>query len=90
MILDRAGASGKTQRDPFRNPLGWQRGSANRRARGLLWFDEFGAVTGVPVIMNTAFNLRGEAIVNTPTNALRVFFSSGMDPVVMGSFLVEK
>jgi len=52
--------------------------------------DEFGAVTGVPVIMNTAFNLRGEAIVNTPTNALRAFFSSGMDALAIGSFLVEK
>ena len=93
MILDRASAAGKMQRDSFRNPRGWQRASANRRARGesaLLRFDEFGAVTGVPVIMNTAFNLRGEAIVNTPTDALRTFFSSGMDALVIGSFLVEK
>jgi len=52
--------------------------------------DEFGAVTGVPVIMNTSFNLRGEAIVHTPTDALRTFFSSGMDALVIGSFLVEK
>jgi carbamoyltransferase len=52
--------------------------------------DEFAAASGVPVIMNTAFNLRGEAIVNTPTNALRTFFSSGMDALVIGSFLVEK
>jgi carbamoyltransferase len=40
--------------------------------------------------MNTAFNLRGEAMVNTPTNALRTFFSSGMDALVIGRFLVEK
>jgi carbamoyltransferase len=52
--------------------------------------DEFGAVTGVPVIMNTAFNLRGEAIVNTPTDALSTSFGSGMDALVSGSFLVEK
>jgi carbamoyltransferase len=52
--------------------------------------DEFDAVTGVPVIMNTSFNLRGEAIVHTPTDALRTFFSSGMDALVIGSFLVEK
>ena len=52
--------------------------------------DEFGKRTGVPVIMNTSFNLRGEAIVNTPTDAIRTFFSSGMDALVMGSFLVEK
>ena len=52
--------------------------------------DEFGKHTGVPVIMNTSFNLRGEAIVHTPTDALRTFFSSGMDALVLGSFLVEK
>jgi carbamoyltransferase len=52
--------------------------------------DEFGKLTGVPVIMNTSFNLSGEAIVHTPTDALRTFFSSGMDALVIGSFLVEK
>ncbi len=52
--------------------------------------DEFGKITGVPVIMNTSFNLRGEAIVHTPTDAIRTFFSSGMDALVMGDYLVEK
>jgi carbamoyltransferase len=58
----------------------------------LYWrlLDEFEKRTGVPVIMNTSFNLRGEAIVNTPTDAVRTFFSSGMDALVIGSFLVEK
>jgi carbamoyltransferase len=58
----------------------------------LYWklIDEFGKRTGVPVIMNTSFNLRGEAIVHTPTDAIRTFFSSGMDALIMGSFLVEK
>jgi len=52
--------------------------------------DEFGKRTGVPVVMNTSFNLRGEAIVHTPTDAIRTFFSSGMDALVLGNFLVEK
>ena len=58
----------------------------------LYWrlIDEFGKRTGVPVIINTSFNLRGEAIVHTPTDAIRTFFSSGMDALVIGSFLVEK
>jgi carbamoyltransferase len=58
----------------------------------LYWklIDEFGKRTGVPVIMNTSFNLRGEAIVHTPTDAIRTFFSSGMDALIMGSFLAEK
>jgi carbamoyltransferase len=52
--------------------------------------DEFGKITGVPMVMNTSFNLRGQAIVQTPTDALRTFFSSGMNALVIGSFLVEK
>jgi carbamoyltransferase len=58
----------------------------------LYWrlIDEFRKRTGVPVVMNTSFNLRGEAIVNTPTDAIRTFFSSGMDALLIGSFLVEK
>jgi carbamoyltransferase len=58
----------------------------------LYWnlINEFGKRTGVPVIMNTSFNLRGEAIVNTPTDAIRTFFSSGMDALFIGSYLVEK
>jgi carbamoyltransferase len=58
----------------------------------LYWrlIDEFGKRTGVPVLMNTSFNLRGEAIVHTPTDAVRTFFSSGMDGLIIGSFLIEK
>jgi carbamoyltransferase len=58
----------------------------------LYWrlIDGFEKRTGVPVVMNTSFNLRGEAIVHTPTDALRTFFSSGMDALVIGSFVVEK
>jgi carbamoyltransferase len=58
----------------------------------LYWrlIDEFGKRTGVPVVMNTSFNLRGEAIVHTPTDAVRTFFSSGMDALLIGSFLLEK
>ena len=58
----------------------------------LYWrlLDEFENRTGVPVVMNTSFNLRGEAIVHTPTDAARTFYSSGMDALVIGSFLVQK
>jgi carbamoyltransferase len=66
--------------------------TVEREINPLYWrlIDEFGKRTGVPVVMNTSFNLRGEAIVHTPTDALRTFFSSGMDALVIGSFLVEK
>ena len=66
--------------------------TVEREVNPLYWrlIHEFGERTGVPVVMNTSFNLRGEAIVSTPTDALRTFFSSGMDALVIGSFLVEK
>jgi carbamoyltransferase len=66
--------------------------TVEKEVNPLYWrlIDEFGRRTGVPVIMNTSFNLRGEAIVHTPTDAIRTFFSSGMDALVIGSFLVEK
>jgi carbamoyltransferase len=66
--------------------------TVERDANPLYWnlIREFGDRTGVPVIMNTSFNLRGEPIVCTPTDAIRTFFCSGMDALVIGSFLVEK
>jgi carbamoyltransferase len=66
--------------------------TVEREVNPLYWrlIDEFGKHTGVPVVMNTSFNLRGEAIVHTPTDAVRTFFSSGMDALLIGSFLVEK
>lgn len=66
--------------------------TVERDVNPLYWnlINEFGKRTGVPVVMNTSFNLRGEPIVCTPTDAIRTFFSSGMDALVLGSFLVEK
>lgn len=51
---------------------------------------EFQTLTGVPVVLNTSFNLKGEAIVCSPTDAIRTFFSSGLDALVLGNFLVQK
>lgn len=50
----------------------------------------FGEATGVPVLLNTSFNLRGEPIVTTPTNALNTFGNSGIDTLVMGNYRVHK
>lgn len=50
----------------------------------------FGEVTGVPVLLNTSFNLRGEPIVTTPANAFSTFMRSEMDLLVMGNHIVEK
>jgi carbamoyltransferase len=50
----------------------------------------FKNATGVPVLMNTSFNLRGEPIVTTPANALSTFSNSGIDTLVMENILVRK
>lgn len=50
----------------------------------------FGERTGVHVLMNTSFNLRGEPIVNSPDDALRTFVWSGMDLLVLGNRLVGR
>ena len=51
---------------------------------------EFDRLTGVPVLINTSFNVRGEPIVCSPSDAYRCFVQTGMDVLVMGSFLLDK
>ena len=50
----------------------------------------FGEATGVPVLLNTSFNLRGEPIVTTPTEALNSFGKSDIDTLYMDGFVVRK
>jgi len=52
--------------------------------------ERFGQATGVPVVLNTSFNLKGQPIVNTPAQAFDTFSKCGMDNLVMERFLVEK
>lgn len=52
--------------------------------------ERFGRATGVPVVLNTSFNLKGEPIVNTPANAFNTFSKSEMDCLVLGNYVVEK
>jgi carbamoyltransferase len=46
--------------------------------------------TNVPMLLNTSFNVAGEPIVESPTDALRTYFSSGLDALVIGSFVLCK
>jgi carbamoyltransferase len=58
-----------------------------------LWhhlIEETGKLTGTPVLLNTSFNVRGEPIVNSPFDAIRTFYSTGLDALVMGEFLILK
>jgi len=52
--------------------------------------ERFGQATGVPVLLNTSFNLRGEPIVNTPAEALKTFARSGMHALVLDRTIVLK
>jgi carbamoyltransferase len=61
---------------------------ANPRYYSLI--ESFGELTGVPVLLNTSFNLRGEPIVNTPAEAFSTFARSGIDVLVVGDYLVRK
>ena len=50
----------------------------------------FDAITGCPVLVNTSFNVRGEPIVGTPSDAYRCFMRTEMDALVLGSCLLDK
>ncbi len=52
--------------------------------------DEFGRLTGVPIVLNTSFNVRGEAIVCTPEDAIRCFLSTDIDLLALENYLVVK
>ncbi|HZT31529.1 MAG TPA: carbamoyltransferase C-terminal domain-containing protein [Bryobacteraceae bacterium] len=49
-----------------------------------------GKATGLPVLYNTSFNLFGEPLVCTPRDAVRSFYSSGIDAMLVGNFLLQK
>jgi carbamoyltransferase len=50
--------------------------------------EEFGKLTGVPVLVNTSFNVQGEPIVCTPEEAFNSFAHTDMDYLVMGNALI--
>jgi len=52
--------------------------------------ERFGQATGVPVVLNTSFNLKGEPIVNTPEEAFRTFSRCGMDVLVLDNCIINK
>ncbi len=75
------------------NHMGTGRLQTVRREWNARYFDivnKFGEATGVPVVLNTSFNLRGEPIVTTPANAWSTFSNSGIDMLVMENFVVTK
>ena len=51
---------------------------------------KFKEKTGCPVIVNTSFNVRGEPIVNTPTDAFNCFMGTDLDILVIENFILFK
>ncbi len=60
------------------NPLYWQ------------LLHAFGKATGHPILYNTSFNLFGDPLVCSPRDAVRSFYSSGIDSMIVGNFFLEK
>ena len=51
---------------------------------------EFGRQSGIPILINTSFNIRGEPMVCTPEDAYRCFMRTNMDVLVLENFVLEK
>lgn len=78
---------------PAVNHMGTGRLQTVRREWNPRYYDvieTFGQATGVRVIVNTSFNLRGEPIVSSPADALKTFLASGIDNIAMGGYWVSK
>ncbi|MDX1437840.1 MAG: carbamoyltransferase, partial [Anaerolineales bacterium] len=76
---------------PAVNHLGTGRPQTVRRDWNHRYHDllhQFRQATGIPILVNTSFNLRGEPIVNTPANALKTFGNSDIDTLVLGDYIV--
>ncbi len=52
--------------------------------------ETLGKQTGHPVVMNTSFNVRGEPIICSPLEAVRCFYSNGLDALIVGDYLLRK
>ena len=64
-----------------------------RRETNALYYDlitALGERTGIPVVLNTSFNIQGEPIVESPRDAIRCFFSTGLDALVIGNCVLSK
>ena len=51
---------------------------------------DFHELTGIPVLLNTSFNVRGRPIVHSLEDAVAVFLTTGLDALVIGDCLIEK
>ena len=94
MLIAKAGPPGMARPDSGDRPCR-RHGAGADRARGnqsVLYrlLKEFEALTGVPVLINTSFNVKGEPIVETPRDAMICFLTTGIDNLVLHDTLVSK
>lgn len=66
--------------------------TVNKKVNPKYWhlLSEFGKRAGDPVLLNTSFNIKGEPIICSPREAIRLFFDSGIDMLAMGNVIIEK
>jgi carbamoyltransferase len=66
--------------------------TVSRGANPLFWelISKFKGLTGIPLVLNTSFNVRDEPIVCSPEDAIRCFLSTDIDCLAIGRYLVEK
>jgi len=66
--------------------------TVNKKNNGIFYdlIYEFYQLTGIPLVLNTSFNLKGKPIIESPTDALDVFFNTGIDVLVLGNYLIDK
>jgi carbamoyltransferase len=66
--------------------------TVSRDTNEIFWklIREFQNLTGVPVVLNTSFNVRNEPIVCTPADAIRCFLNTDIDLLAIGDFVARK
>ena len=67
-----------------------ERRSVRERKRRVVKLCIIEKLSECPVLINTSFNIRGEPIVNTPFDALKVFMNTKMDILVLENFVLQK
>ncbi len=88
-----ARAKAKSQMPAIVHVDGTARLQTVTREENPLYYDliaEVGRLKGVPCVLNTSFNVKGEPIVCTPTDALKCWASTGLDSLVIGPYVLEK
>ncbi|OGL47301.1 MAG: hypothetical protein A2161_18780 [Candidatus Schekmanbacteria bacterium RBG_13_48_7] len=66
--------------------------TVDRKTNARFWklIDEFETLTGIPIILNTSFNIQGEPIVCTPDDAVNCYLGTDIDILILGNYIAEK